>query len=176
MATRPSFFLKLDGKELGPFSRAEVQRRLTRGDLQPNDLARTDQAPAFIPVATLLDPATERQLALLQKLSVQIPPNLSKAAASRLITATLEAEWQDDPITERQIARLRCYRLPYTARTTKGEAAKLINAWLNAHPKAAARDQRRKAGAGLTWLGQLLAAVFGFQKGKGLAKPFHWFR
>ena len=93
-----------------------------------------------------------------------------------MITATLEAEWQDDPITERQIARLRCYRLPYTARTTKGEAAKLINAWLNAHPKAAARDQRRKAGAGLTWLGQLLAAVFGFQKGKGLAKPFHWFR
>lgn len=159
MATRLAFYLKLDGKELGPFSRAEVQRRLTRGDLQASDLARTDRAPAFIPVAALLDPATERQLALLQNRSVQIPPNLSKAAASRLITAALEAEWQDDPITEGQIARLRCYHIPFSSETTKGEAAKLINDWLKAHPKDEARYQRWRADSGLTWLGQLLVVV-----------------
>jgi hypothetical protein len=170
MAPRPAYYLKLDGKELGPFSRAEVRRLLARGELKPDDLARTDQAPACLPVATLLDPATERQLALLQSLSVDVPPNLCKAAASNLISATYARRWQGDPITEAQMGRLRRYGIHHTAETTKGEAARLIDAWLKAHPNAEARHQRQKADrargrqfltVGLAALGAVVGTVLG---------------
>ena len=145
MTNRTSLYLKSDGKDLGPFSRAEVRRRLARGELKPDAPARTDQTAAFRPVAALLDPATERQTELLRSLSVDVPPNLSKAAASNLISATYARRWQGDPITEAQMARLRRYGIVFTAATTKGEAADLIDAWLQAHPNAEARHQRQKA-------------------------------
>ena len=142
---RTSFYLLRFGQTLGPFSRGEVLRRLTFGELDPDTPARSDRTAPYQPVAALLDPPTERQKALLRSLSVEVPPNLTKAAASDLISGAYRRKWQKEPITEGQTARLRRYGIGFTASTSKGEAAALIDAWLRAHPDAEARHQRQKA-------------------------------
>ena len=165
-----SFYLLRFGQVLGPFSRGEVLRRLTFGELDPDTPARTDRTAPFQPVAALLDPPTGRQLDLLRSLSVQLPPNLTKAAASQLISEASQRKWQGEPLTGGQAARLRRYGIHHTAQTSKGEAAALIDAWLEAHPNAEARHQRQKSERvrlrdaltfGLTALGGVVGAAIG---------------
>jgi hypothetical protein len=45
-----NYYVNREGKELGPYSLAELQRNLSQGNIRPTDLARSDGLDQWVPV------------------------------------------------------------------------------------------------------------------------------
>lgn len=52
-----SYFILRDGQQYGPYSQADVERYLRRGDIYPGDLSRTEKMNQWLPVSQVLGSA-----------------------------------------------------------------------------------------------------------------------
>src|SRR4051812_5933127 len=105
-------FIIRDGQQTGPFTEETVQDLLKKGGLRPNDMGWHKGLPAWLPLAEVFEPAsqrrtepppvngshsgvrarlaTPRQKALLQYLGAAIPEKSTKEEAAVAISDALE--------------------------------------------------------------------------------------